>query len=64
MGFSLTSPALEKGDPTAEKRVWGFFGDAHQWHRENRPQSLDLYAGHITRGNHLNPCAYNGLMAG
>jgi len=38
MGFSLTSPAPEKGDPTAEKRVWGFFGETQQSHRENRPQ--------------------------
>lgn len=27
MGFSITSPAPEKCDPTAENRVWGFFGD-------------------------------------
>jgi len=38
MGFSLTSPAPEKGDPTAKNRVWGFFGDAEQSHRQNRPQ--------------------------
>jgi len=38
MGFSLTSRAPEKGDPTAKNRVWGFFGDAEQSHRENRPQ--------------------------
>ena len=45
MGFSLTSPAPEKGDPTAENRVWGFFGDAPQSHRENRPQSLQPRQG-------------------
>jgi len=45
MGFSLTSPAPEKGDPTAENRVWGFFGDAQQSHRENRPQSLQPRQG-------------------
>lgn len=39
MGFSLTSPAPEKGDPTAKNRVWGFFGDAQESHRGNRPQS-------------------------
>jgi len=39
MGFSLTSPAPEKGDPTAEKRVWGFFGDVDELHRQNRPQT-------------------------
>jgi len=39
MGFSLTSPAPEGGDPTAKNRVWGFFGDAEQSHRENRPQT-------------------------
>ena len=39
MGFSLTSRAPEKGDPTAENRVWGFFGDAEQSHRQNRPQT-------------------------
>jgi len=39
MGFSLTSPAPEKGDPTAKNRVWGFFGDAAQSHRQNRPQT-------------------------
>ena len=38
MGFSLTSPAPEKGDPTAKNRVWGFFGETQQSHRENRPQ--------------------------
>jgi len=38
MGFSLTSPTPEKGDPTAKNRVWGFFGDAEQSHRQNRPQ--------------------------
>jgi len=38
MGFSLTSPAPEKGDPTAEKRVWGFFGETQQSHRRNCPQ--------------------------
>jgi len=40
MGFHLTSPAPEKGDPTAEKCVWEFFGDAQQSHRKNRAQSL------------------------
>jgi len=39
MGFSLTSPAPEKSDPTAKNRVWGFFGDAEQSHRQNRPQT-------------------------
>jgi len=48
MGFHLTSPAPEKGDPTAEKRVWGFFGDAQQSHRENRPQPKQP-----RQGNHL-----------
>jgi hypothetical protein len=38
MGFSLTSPAPEKSDPTAKNRVWGFFGETPQSHRENRPQ--------------------------
>jgi len=38
MGFSLTSSAPEKSDSTAKNRVWGFFGDAPQSHRENRPQ--------------------------
>ncbi len=40
MGFSLTSPAPEKCDPTAKNRVWGFFGDAPKTSRDNRPQSL------------------------
>ena len=40
MGFSLTSPAPEKCDPTAKNRVWGFFGDAPKTSRSNRPQSL------------------------
>jgi len=35
MGFSLTSPAPEKSEPTAKNRVWGFFGDTQQSHREN-----------------------------
>jgi len=30
MGFSLTSPAPEKGDPTTKNWVWGFSGDAQQ----------------------------------
>jgi len=38
MGFSLTSSAPEKGDPTAKNRVWGFFGDAQEMHRANRAQ--------------------------
>jgi hypothetical protein len=45
MGFSLTSPAPEKGDPTAKNRVWGFFGDAQEMHRANRPQSLQPRQG-------------------
>jgi hypothetical protein len=40
MGFSLTSPAPEKCDPTAKNRVWGFFGGAPETSRQNRPQSL------------------------
>jgi len=39
MGFSLTSRAPEKGDPTAKNRVWGFFGETQQSHRQNRPQT-------------------------
>jgi hypothetical protein len=50
MGFSLTSPAPEKGDPTAKNRVWGFFGDAQEMHRTNRPQSLQP-----RQGNRLAP---------
>jgi len=45
MGFSLTSPAPEKSDPTAKNRVWGFFGDAQEMHRQNRPQSLQPRQG-------------------
>jgi hypothetical protein len=45
MGFSLTSPAPEKSDPTAKNRVWGFFGDAQQLHRENRAQTKQLRQG-------------------
>jgi hypothetical protein len=45
MGFSLTSPAPEKGDPTAKNRVWRFFGDAQEMHRANRPQSLQPRQG-------------------
>jgi hypothetical protein len=45
MGFSLTSPAPEKSDPTAKNRVWGFFGETPQSHRENRPQSLQPRQG-------------------
>jgi hypothetical protein len=45
MGFSLTSPAPEKCDPTAENRVWGFFGDAQEMHRGNHPQSLQPRQG-------------------
>jgi hypothetical protein len=40
MGFSLTSPAPEKCDPTAKNRVWRFFGEAPETSRQNRPQSL------------------------
>jgi len=40
MGFSLTSPAPEKCDPTAKNRVWGFFGEAPETSRQNRPQYL------------------------
>ncbi len=40
MGFSLTSPAPEKCDPTAKNRVWGFFGEQPETSRPNRPQSL------------------------
>lgn len=40
MGFSLTSPAPEKCDPTAKNRVWGFFGEAPETSRPDRPQSL------------------------
>ncbi len=40
MGFSLTSPAPEKCDPTAKNRVWGFFGEQPETSRQNRPQSL------------------------
>jgi len=49
MGFHLTSPAPEKGDPTAEKRVWGFFGDAQERPRGNRPQPKQP-----RQGNRLN----------
>jgi len=49
MGFHLTSPAPEKGDPTAEKRVWGFFGDAQERPRGNCPQPKQP-----RQGNHLN----------
>jgi RHS repeat-associated protein len=45
MGFSLTSPAPEKSDPTAKNRVWGFFGETQQSHRENRAQSLQPRQG-------------------
>jgi hypothetical protein len=45
MGFSLTSPAPEKSDPTAKNRVWGFFGETPQSHRENRAQSLQPRQG-------------------
>lgn len=45
MGFSLTSPTPEKCDPTAENRVWGFFGDAPKLSRGNRPQSLQPRQG-------------------
>jgi len=45
MGFSLTLPAPEKCDPTAKNRVWGFFGETQQSHRENRPQSLQPRQG-------------------
>ncbi len=40
MGFSLTSSAPEKCDPTAKNRVWGFFGEQPESSRQNRPQSL------------------------
>ena len=43
MGFSLkipAKPAPEKSDPTAKNRVWGFFGEAPEVSRQNRPQSL------------------------
>lgn len=40
MGFSLTSPAPEKCDPTAKNRVWGFFGEQPETSRQNCPQSL------------------------
>lgn len=39
MGFSLTSPAPEKCDPTAKNRVWGFFGEAQESRLENHPQT-------------------------
>jgi hypothetical protein len=45
MGFSATSPAPEKGDPTAENRVWGFFGEAPEMSRRNRPQTLQPRQG-------------------
>ena len=45
MGFSLTSPAPKKCDPTAENRVWGFFGEAPKTSRGNRPQSLQPRQG-------------------
>ncbi|MDB4265375.1 hypothetical protein N9891_01355 [bacterium] len=50
MGFSLTSPAPEKCDPTAENRVWGFFGEQSQTSLENQPQSLQP-----RQGNRLAP---------
>ena len=45
MGFSLTSPAPKKCDPTAENRVWGFFGEAPKTSRANHPQSLQPRQG-------------------
>ena len=41
MGFSLTSPAPEKGDPTAKNRVWGFFGEAQEMHRKKSAAALE-----------------------
>ena len=45
MGFYATSPAPKKCDLTAENRVWGFFGEVEELHRENRPQSLQPRQG-------------------